>query len=87
MQCLVEDPEATPSARILSELQQTGSGFFDYALGMARSHRDYFASIAKPNEDALAEFQQEAQESLQRQAEIEASDSVDLDKYLERYFR
>lgn len=87
MRSLVEDPEATPSARILVELQQTGSGFFDYALDMARGHRDYFASIAEPNEAAFEEFQQEAQESLKRQAEIEANDSVDLDKYLERYFR
>ena len=38
---LIEDPSATPSARLLHELQESGSSFFDYAISIARGHRDY----------------------------------------------
>ncbi len=86
MQRLVEDSELTPSARILRELEQSGTGFFEFALGMAKRHRDYFSSIAKPNPKANEEYRREAAESLQRQADIEASDDIDLDTYLYNYF-
>ena len=86
MQGLIDHPDETPSARILDELDQSGSGFFDFALAMAKSHRDYFALIAQPNQAANAQYLQEAAASVQRQAELEASDSVSLDKYLADYF-
>ncbi len=86
MQRLVDDPEATPSARILRELTESGAGFFEFALDLAKSHRDYFASIAEPNRAADEEYRREAAESLQRQAEIEVSDDIDLDTYLDQYF-
>ena len=84
---LLDDPDATPSARIIAELQQSDSGFFAYALAMARSHKEYFDAIAKPNDAVNAEYHQEALDSLKRQADIEAQDSISLDEYLENYFR
>lgn len=86
MNKLVEEPESTPSARIISELQDANTGFFSFALEMARSHRDYFASIPQPDDAMCGRFQKEAQESLQRQEEIEAADTITLDEYLKRYF-
>ena len=86
MQKLIDDPDATPSARIIHELQDANTGFFDYALAMAQSHRDYFASITQPNDDARETFRLEAEESLRRQREIEASDAISLDEYLAEYF-
>ena len=53
---------------------------------MARSHQDYFASIAKPNDGSSKVLREEAVESLRRQAEIEASDTLSLDDYLANYF-
>ena len=85
MQQLVEDPNETPSARIITELRAADTGFFRFALNMAESHRDYFASIAQPNRESMDLLQKEAQESLQRQSDIEASDSIDLDEYLSDY--
>jgi glutamate--cysteine ligase len=82
----VDEPGDTPSARIIAELEGSGSGFFDFALSMARNHRDYFASIADANDAAIKVLADEAVESLQRQAEIEASDTLSLDQYLENYF-
>ena len=86
MRTLIEQPETTPSARIITELKDGQVGFFRFALEMARSHRNYFASIAQPNSTSREAFHKEARESLQRQADIEASDSGDLDEYLSQYF-
>ena len=86
MQKLVDEPEATPSARIIAELQDADSGFFSFGLAMARSHRDYFALIAQPNDASIDVIRQETKASLQRQSDIEATDSVSLDEYLAQYF-
>ena len=86
MQQLVDDPDETPSARIIDELEQANTGFFRYAFEVARSHRDYFASIAAPNSESTALFRKEAEESLRRQREIEAADCVGFDEYLADYF-
>ena len=87
MQGLLDNPDETPSARIIAELKQSNTGFFTYALEIARSHKEYFDAIAKPNDAVNAEYHKEALDSLKRQADIEAQDSVSLDEYLENYFR
>jgi glutamate--cysteine ligase len=83
---LVDDSNLTPSAQIIAGLEEAHTGFFRFALAMATSHRDYFASTAQPDDAASAMFRQEAEASLQRQHEIEAADSFGLDEYLTQYF-
>ncbi len=86
MRQLVDDPAATPSARVLSDLEDTDSSFFEYALALAKSYSDYFASIA-PLEDARkAVLEKEAFDSLRRQREIEETDNISLEDYLQKYF-
>jgi glutamate--cysteine ligase len=87
LQQLVIDPEATLSARIVRELEETGSSFFEFALGMARGHRDYFATIAPLRESQESLLEQEAAESVQRQKDIEDADDISLDEYLQSYFK
>jgi len=82
----VESPESTPSARIVNELGETGSSFFEFALGTARCHRDYFATIESLREKPEALLAGEAVASDQRQKDIEAADDISLDDYLQRYF-
>ncbi len=82
----VEAPETTLSARIVAELRDTGSSFFEFALGMARCHRDYFGAIAPLREAQDALLSEEAAASHERQRQIEAADAVSLDDYLQRYF-
>jgi glutamate--cysteine ligase len=84
---LVGEPDATPSSRIVRELEETGSSFFELARGMAKCHRDYFASIAPLDEEKAEMFAKEATDSLQRQEAIEAADAISLDEYLDQYFR
>jgi glutamate--cysteine ligase len=83
---LVDDSNLTPSAQIIAGLEEAHTGFFRFALAMATSHRDYFASTAQPDDAASAMFRLEAEASLQRQHEIEAADSFGLDEYLTQYF-
>ena len=83
----VDHPESTISARIIRELEETNSSFFEFAFGMARCHRDYFASIAPLRDDQERRLQQEAANSVQRQQDIEAADEISLDEYLQRYFQ
>ena len=84
---LIVEPEAILSAQILRQLEDTGSSFFEFARGMAKCHRDYFASIAPLGEAQAEMFEQETMDSIQRQRDIEAADEISLDEYLERYYR
>lgn len=80
------DVSLTPSARLMEELTSTGESFFDLALRMSRTHKQYFLDLYPPNEERLAEFAAQAQESLARQASIESSDTGTYEQYVERYF-
>lgn len=82
----LEDPEATPSARLLAGLREAQAGFFDFAMQATRRNRDYFLSLAPMNPERQAELQEEARGSVRRQREIEASDRLSFDEYLQRYF-
>ena len=62
------------------------SGFFEFALSVANSHKNYFASIAPLSDETEKELQREARDSLQRQRDVEAADEISLDEYLARYF-
>jgi glutamate--cysteine ligase len=83
---LIEDADATPSARILEELRQDGTGFFHFAMKCALGHKEYFADLAALTDDQLHLYEDEASESIRRQQEIEASDEVSFDEYLLQYF-
>jgi glutamate--cysteine ligase len=76
----------TPSARLMEELTSTGESFFDLALRMSRTHKDYFLDLYPPNEERLAEFAAQARESLAKQAAIEAADKGTYEQYVQRYF-
>ncbi len=81
----IDDPERTPSARMLAELRQTGESFADLALRMSKLHKDYFLGLYPPNPNRLAEFAAEAAESHAAQRRIELADKEDFDTYLARY--
>jgi glutamate--cysteine ligase len=82
----VEDVTRTPSARLMEELTTTGESFFDLALRMSATHKAYFLDLYPSNDERLAEFRQEAGESLEKQRQIETSDRGSFEDYLARYF-
>jgi glutamate--cysteine ligase len=81
----IDDVERTPSARLLTEMRQTGETFFQLALRMSKMHKDYFLGLYPPNESRLREFAAAAAESHEAQRAIEASDKTDFETYLAHY--
>jgi len=82
----VDEPDATPSARILSDLESGDSSFFRFAMDAALSHRDYFRSVEDLPGERLDALEAEARASLERQRGIEAADTLNFEDYLARYF-
>jgi len=82
---LIDDPESTPSARMLCEMRDRGEGFYNFAKRMSLRHREYFEGF-ELDIDREQFFLEQAALSWQRQREIEAADDVNFDDYLQRYF-
>ena len=80
----VENPDLTPSARMLAEMRNGKESFFELARRKSLEHQWYFAElpIDREREQMLTEL---AERSLQKQRAIEASDSVDFDTFLQQY--
>src|SRR5262249_41490405 len=76
----------TPAARLMEELTTTDESFFDLALRMSKTHKDYFLDLYPQNQERLAQVAAQAEESLAKQAAIEAADQGTFEQYLERYF-
>lgn len=83
---LVREAEATPSARILRDLRDSGSGFYEFAYATAVGHKDYFRQLEPLAPERLALLENEARESVERQRSIEAADSISFDEYLAKYY-
>ncbi len=83
---LVEDPDRTPSARLLAELVDSRSSFFEFALAAARNHKAYFETLKPVNEARQAEFAEEARLSHERQRELEAAETIGFEEHLARYY-
>jgi glutamate--cysteine ligase len=67
-------------------LRTTGESFAQFALRMSRVHKAYFLDLYPPNEQRLAEFSTEAEESRVKQAAVEAADDMTFDQFLGKYF-
>jgi len=83
---LVDDVEATPSARILDELRQSGTEVYHFAMNCAKGHKDYFAQLVTLDDERLRIYTDEAETSIVKQAQIEQSDEISFDEYLEQYY-
>ncbi len=83
---LIDNPAATPSARILDELCQADTGFFDFAMASALGHKEYFSDLAPLSEERLALYADEVDDSIKRQLEVEAADEISFDDYLQQYY-
>jgi len=82
----IRDPQLTPSARLIAELHETGQPMADYGLQLSLDHKNYFLSLAPDMNSHWDMLHEETESSLHRQAQIEASDSLDFDAYLADYF-
>jgi len=81
----IADPDLTPSARMLAEMAANKEEFYHFALRKSQEHQQWFAERPLA-EDKLASFEQEAQQSIERQHEIESSDDISFETFLQNYF-
>jgi glutamate--cysteine ligase len=81
----IDDPEQTPSARVLREMRERyGNSYVEFALARSLEHRQQI--MAKPlGPEAQRRLQQLADESLARQRAVEESDTLPFEEYRQRY--
>ena len=81
----IADSDLTPSARTLADMADNKEEFYHFALRKSREHQQWFAE--RPLEaDKLAEFERQAQQSIERQHEIERTDDIPFETFLQHYF-
>jgi glutamate--cysteine ligase len=81
----VEDPDLTPSARMLADMRERHEGFHDYASRLTDQHFEYFQAL-ELSDDKRRFYNDDTQRSLRRQKDMERSDNITFDEYLQRYF-
>ena len=81
----LRDPDLTPSAGVLRDLKAARATFFEYALGLAHSHREYFLALQLGAEQArrLADA---AVESLAEAEALEHAPAQPFEAFLRGYF-
>lgn len=81
----IDNPDKTPSAKIINELKENDCGFYHFAMEKALEHEAYFRN--KPlNAEDFDRFQQQSTESLKQQTDIENNDTQTFEQYLAAYF-
>ena len=82
----LEDPDLTPSARILANMRKARVPFFRFAMNQSILHKGFFEANALTN-DALQHYETLAERSLDQQRAIESADTETFEDYLARYMR
>ena len=80
----VDDPETTPSARMLREMQERQESFLALVCRYSKQHAAHYRETPLPIE-TRQEFEAQAVTSLQKQQQMEAADTMGFDDYLARY--
>jgi len=81
----IEEPELTPSARILTEMIENKEEFSEFSLRMSMQHQQWFAD--RPLEaERQKQLERMASESIERQRDIENNDDLPFEQFLQNYF-
>ncbi len=81
----VQDPELTPSARMLDDMREDHESFHRFAERMSRQHFHYYKNIElNPEQEKF--YIGETEKSIKKQQQIEASDTQSFEEYLDEYF-
>lgn len=83
-QAKIADPELTPSARLLAAMRESGRAFCSFTMAQSAATNAHFRAQQLAPE-RLREFQEASRLSVAKQAEIEASDTIDFDEFLRQF--
>ncbi len=81
----LENPDLTPSARVLRDMASAQQSFYAHTLALAEQHRAYFATRPLAEKD-YAEFAQMSEQSLQAQTELETQQQITFEQLHEMTF-
>ncbi len=79
------NPDLTPSAQVLADLQKQGKSFFEHTQALAEQHRKYFEQHPL-SAQKTEEFHQQAAKSLAEQYRLESESQINFDEYLANYY-
>jgi len=77
--------DLTPSAKMLEEMRENKESFHHFAARKSKLHQHYYKQVVLPK-DQQQFFEQQAKISHEKQLQIEASDNISFQKYLDEYF-
>ncbi|MCJ8313679.1 MAG: glutamate--cysteine ligase [Pseudomonadales bacterium] len=80
----VHDKKYTPSYLFLREIGAHQGSFLKASHSLAKSHKDYFKSL-DISKEVLAQYTDLAKQSVKDQQQIEQSDTIDFDSFLNEY--
>ena len=80
----LDDPDLTPSARMLAALQKTGQEYTEWILQKSREHKEFLLGLT-PDAAILQDLAGTAEESLRKQQQLEAGDTINFDQFLAAY--
>ncbi|WKU20060.1 glutamate--cysteine ligase [Advenella alkanexedens] len=80
----LENPDLTPSARLLQELRNSGLSLQDYTLQKSQEYADTLR-FGELSVEADQKLKRMVQESILEQKEIEASDTESFEEYVAHY--
>ncbi|MDR2212157.1 MAG: glutamate--cysteine ligase [Pseudomonadales bacterium] len=77
----VNDPQLTPSARVLERMRELKTSYFRFAMNQSLANSDYFRAL-KLNAATGERLERMAHDSLAKQEALEAADTLDFAAYL-----
>ena len=79
----VQDPALTPSAKVLAAMDENEQSFVEFALKQAQLHSEtYQVKLSQKDQDQWLRF---AEESLEKQRDMEANDTGTFAQFLKEY--
>ncbi|MFK7816058.1 MAG: glutamate--cysteine ligase [Gammaproteobacteria bacterium] len=81
----INDPSLTPSARVLQDMQDNQECFFEFSNRISKQHEKQLRNNTLTEKD-MAFFQKHVRQSVEKQRQIEESDTQSFDVFLENYF-
>ena len=81
----LEDSQHCPSAQLLEEMKASDASFIAFSQCQARRYKEYFKGKDLSSEKS-ALYADTARKSLREQEDLESSDKVSLEEYIDQYF-
>jgi glutamate--cysteine ligase len=81
----IEDPHLTPSAKVLQNMHDNQECFFEFANRISKQHEIQLRNNTLSEKD-MAFFKSHVRQSVEKQRQIEASDTISFDQFLHNYF-